>query len=552
MTHAAPPTPPPPSKSKADLEQVRALLRSLLAEGRNDEAIEVALSMLGQLQAHNADLAWQVLKLRREQYGRRSERVDPAQLSLLLEVAGPAAVDEESDRADTAAEDAALTAERETLDAGEPAADRGRPRRRRPPRALPREVIRHELPEAERLCGGCGAAMPEIGVDVSELVELVPAHFLVEEHHRVKYACGRCKDAVRTAPGPVKLIEKGLPGPGLLAHVAMSKYQDALPLSRLVEIYRRGGFETSVSTLCGWVAAVAAEVKPVVNRIREKALASFLVQTDGSGLKVLDRDDPEGIRKGTMWTLVGDRRYAVFLYARDGTGGEGPWRYLEGREGYLQADASNVFDRLYNGDRAQAVEVGCWAHARRRLHDLVESDPRAAYPLQLIAQLYRIEDLADRRGSTPAQRLDLRRNRSRAIADRYHRWLRRTLESEPPASALAKACAYSLNHWTALTRFLEEACLPLDNNLCELQIRSLAVGRRNYLFAGSDEGAERAAILYSLLRTCALHRIDTFAYLVDLLRKLAGGWPQRRIDELLPENWVPTPAEPTPDAPALA
>lgn len=552
MKSAASPTPSTFSKSKADLEQVRSLLRSLLAEGRSEEAIEVVLSMLGQLQAHNTDLAWQVLKLRREQSGRRSERMDPAQLSLLLELAGPSEADEESDRAATAAEDAALTSEREALEADSPEAVRGRARRRRPARTLPRAIIRHELPEADRLCVGCGTAMPEIGVDVSELVELVPAHFLVEEHHRVKYACGRCKDAVRTAPGPAKLIEKGLPGPGLLAHVALSKYQDHVPLNRLVEIYRRGGFATSVSTLCGWVAAVATEVEPVVARIREKALASFLVQTDGSGLKVLDRDDPGGIRKGTMWCLVGDRKYAVLLYARDGTGEEGPWRYLEGREGYLQADASNVFDRLYNGDRARAVEVGCWAHARRRLHDLVESDARAAYPLQLIAQLYRIEDLADRRGSTLEQRLGLRRNRSRAIADRYHRWIRRTLENEPPSSALAKACAYSLNHWTALTRFLEEARLALDNNLCELQIRSLAVGRRNYLFAGSDEGAERAAILYSLLRTCALHGIDTFAYLIDLLRKLAGGWPQRRIDELLPENWHPTPAEPTPDTPAPA
>jgi transposase len=538
MKQASSSFPNPSSKRKAELDQVRDLLRSLLSEGRSEEAIEVALSMLGQLQAHNTDLALQLAKLQRERSGRRSERIDPAQLSLLLELAGAAEVDEEADRTATEEEDAALTAEQNALEAEAPPAERSRARRRRPPRTLPRDVIRHELPEEERRCAGCGDVMPAIGTDVSEVVELVPAHFRVEEHHRVKYACGRCKDAVRTAPGPVKLIEKGLAGPGLLAHVAMSKFQDHLPLTRLVEIYRRGGYETSVSTLCGWVAAVAEEVAPVVARIQEKALTSLLVQTDGSGLKVLDRDDPEGIRKGTMWCLVGDRRYAVFRYARDGTGEEGPWQYLKGREGYLQADASNVFDRLYNGDRAQAVEVGCWAHARRKVRDLLESDARAAYPLKLIAQLYRVEDLADRRGCTPEQRLELRRSRSRGITERYQRWIRRTLEKEPPSSALAKACAYSLNHGTALLRFLENGRLPLDNNLCELQIRSLAVGRRNYLFAGSDAGAEHAAILYSLLRTCALHGIDTYAYFVDLLRKLAAGWPDRRIDELLPESWA--------------
>jgi transposase len=540
MKQASTPIPSPSSKRASDLDQVRDLLRSLLAEGRTEEAIDVALTMLGQLQAHNTDLVLQLAKFRREQSGRRSERIDPAQLSLLLELAGPSETSEESDRTATEEEDAALTAERDTLEAEAPLAERGQARRRRPSPALPREVTRHELSEKERLCADCGEVMPAIGVDVSEVVELVPAHFRVEEHRRVKYACGKCKSAVKTAPGPPKLIEKGLAGPGLLAHVAMSKFQDHLPLNRLVEIYYRGGFATSVSTLCGWVAAVAEEVAPIVERIRQKAFTSVLLQTDGSGLKVLDRDDPEGIRKGTMWCMVGDRRYAVFLYARDGTGEEGPWQYLKGREGYVQADASNIFDRLYNGDRAQAIEVGCWAHNRRKLRDLLESDPRVAYPLKLIAQIYRVEDLADRRHCTPEQRVELRRNRSRAITERYHRWVRRTLDMEPPSSTLAKACAYSINHWTALLRFLEDGRLSLDNNLCELQIRSLAVGRRNYLFAGSDAGAEHAATLYSLLRTCALHGIDTYAYLVDLLRKLAGGWPDRRIDELLPESWAAT------------
>jgi hypothetical protein len=273
-----------------------------------------------------------------------------------------------------------------------------------------------------------------------------------------------------------------------------------------------------------------------------KALASHALQTDGSGLKVLDRDHPEGVRKGTMWCFVGGERYVVFRYAPTGTGEDGPWRFLEGRVGNLQADASNVFDRLYNGKRADADEVGCWAHARRKYYALKDTDVRVAYPLKLIAQLYRVEELADRRELSPEKRLTLRRERSAPILERYERWLKRTLVQEPPESSLHKACAYSLNQWDALGRFLEDPLLPLDNGLCERQIRSLALGRRNYLFAGSDAGAEHAAILYSLLRTAALAGIDTYGYLVQLIERLAAGWPAQRIDKLLPENYAVTTA----------
>jgi len=434
---------PPTSKTKVDVKDVGLMLGSLIDEGRRDEAIDLVIAMLMQLQAQNTELALRLMRLEREHAGRRGERIDPGQLSLMLELLGEAG-SEADDLAATQAEDARLDAERAAL--GELSSERAVPRRRRPSKALPRRVIRHELPPEERACPGCGQTMPEIGEDVSELVELVPAHFLVEEHRRAKYACRTCKETVRTAPGPEKVVEKGLAGPGLLAHVVTSKYEQHLPLTRLVEIYRRGGLETSVSTLCGWVDAVTREVTPIVKRIAERALGSILVQTDGSGLKVLDRDDPQGIRRGTMWCSVGDRRYVIFRYTRDGTGEEGPWKHLAGRQGYLQADAANIFDRLYDGQRAQAIEVGCWAHARRKWFDLVDSDARVAYPLKLLTQLYRVEDLADRRGSSPPDRLRLRRERSQIIVDRYRRWIAETASREPPASAVAKACAYSLNH----------------------------------------------------------------------------------------------------------
>jgi transposase len=531
---------------RAQMERVKQQLRALVAEGRPDEAIDLALAMLEQLQDRNNRLTLELAKERRERAERRSEKIDPAQLLLMLELMVNEAVDVSTDLAATAAEDEVLDRERDAIVAATPAPARRRPVRRRPPPQLPRDVIRHELPESERMCTTCAVPKQAIGEDVSELLELVPAHFRVQEHHRVKYACGRCKDGVQTAPGPDKLIEKGLAGPGLLAHVAVSKYEDHIPLCRLSEMYERGGVELANSTLCGWVAAVAEEVQPVVERIWEKALAAHTLQTDASGLKVLDRDDPDGIRTGTMWCFVGDEKYVVFKYAPTGSGEDGPWKFLAGREGYLQADAASVFDRLYNGARANATEVGCWAHARRKFHALQDSDARVAYPLKLISQLYRLEDLADRRGLDAEARLELRRERASPILERLDRWLQSTIGSEPPASALAKACTYSRKQWVALNEFLYDGLLPLDNNCVERQIRSLAVGRKNYLFAGSDAGAERAAILYSLLRTAALAGIDTYAYLIKLLERLASGWPQRRLDELLPEHHVP--AAPPADA----
>lgn len=528
-------------QQQEELDAIRKTLTALVAEGRTAEAIDAAISMLSQMRHLNTELMLRVAALQRERSGRRSEKLDPAQLSLMLQLCEEAVEeDPEDEPVDDDPQDGEVIDESEKV--------RRRPRRRRRAKELPRDVIHHELPAEERKCSGCGAEMQHIGDDTSEILELVPAQFRVQEHHRAKYACPRCKETVKTAPGPAKLIEKGLPGPGLLAHVVQSKYEDAIPLQRLRKIYHRGGVDLSVSTLCDWVEAVAEEVRPLVDRLWVKAFESHCLQADGTGLKVLDRDDPEHIRRGTIWCMVGDRRYVVFRFAPTGSGEDGPWQFLAGRRGYIQADASNVFDRLFNGERAQAIEVGCMAHARRKYHALADTDPRVAYPLELIGKLYRVEHLADRRGLSPEERKVLRQERSTSILERLRRWITKTAAAEPPESALHKACAYSLNHWVALTRFLEDGQLGPDNNFCELQIRSVAVGRKSFLFAGSDAGAERAAILYSLLRTAAVQGVDTYAYLIDVLEKLAAGWPQSRIDELLPEHWAATRATRVPDS----
>jgi transposase len=442
-------------KTLTELKQIREHLRSLITSGNGDEALEMAVAILAELLTQNSELALRLAKLQREHSGRRSEKIDPQQLAMMLDLAEAAGPDFN----ETAEDDKWL--EKELAEAELPPAPRLRPRRHRPSKQLPRDVIVHDLDAADRQCGSCGEEMTRIGEDVSEVVELVPSHFRVQEHRRAKYACGRCKETVKTAAGPDKLIDKGLAGPGLLAHVVVSKFQDHVPLTRLQGIYNRGGFKTSVSTLCGWVAGVAKEVEPITDRIWEKALGSRQLQADGSGLKVLDRDDPEGIRRGTMWCHVGDRKYVVFKYAPTGAGDDGPWEHLKGRRGYLQADASNIFDRLYDGQKAEATEVGCWAHSRRKYNDIKDGDIRAAYGLKLISQLYRVETLADRRMLTPDQRQELRSERSRRIAQRLKNWAVQTMAAEPPESALHKACAYTINQWIPLTRFLDDGVLPL-------------------------------------------------------------------------------------------
>jgi len=247
------------SKRKADLRAVRELLASLATEGRVEEAVEVAMSALTRLSELNTDLELRLARLRKERSGRRGEKIDPAQLALMLELCSEEDEDEpEVDEFET---------DSNGVGSNDVEKVRRRPRRRRPPKELPRDVIRHDLDEVDRQCVSCGGVMAHIGDDVSEILELVPAHFVVQEHRRAKYACSRCKETVKTAPGPVKLIDKGLPGPGLLAHVVQSKYEDALPLTRLSKIYARGGVDVSVSTMSDWVGKAADELEPIVKRV---------------------------------------------------------------------------------------------------------------------------------------------------------------------------------------------------------------------------------------------------------------------------------------------
>lgn len=529
-----------PQRGSEALRQVRESAEALLAQGKVDETWDLLLAALEAVLDKNRNLELLVAKLRRERLGQTSERIDPGQLALLFEAmlgeaAPPAPIDPEAE----AREDAQLDAEIKGAEADHPETD-GKRRKKGPgwtTRGVERRVHRVEVPEAERACTDCGKPMKRIGEDVTRRLEYVPAHFVEHEHHLDKYACGSCKEGVLTAPAPAQVLDRSAVDASLLAHVVVSKFADHTPLHRLSRIYARSGADIPVSTLCDWTAGVGELVAPLVDCLQERVLSAYIVRTDATGLKVLDPQSPDNIERGSIWAYVGDDKDVLLRYTKTGEGVTGPWKLLAGRTGYIQADAANVHDRLFNGKVASAIELGCWSHGRRRFVALKDTDCRVAYPLKLIARLYRIEHLADARRCTPEERATLRRERSTPVLDKIHRWLVATCAIEPPSSQLAVAAAYFLNHWIALTRFVDDGRVSLDNNNCEQQLRDVALGRKNYLFAGSHEAAERAASLYSLTRTCTQHGVPPLPYLTDVIAKLAGGWEADRLDELLPDRW---------------
>jgi transposase len=351
-----------------------------------------------------------VAKLQREGFGRKSERIDPGQMALLFEaLARQSAAEAEPvsgmtpDTSALSEADAALSAEIEGARNDELAPRKKRKKKRERVKLRNVETIRHEekVPDTERCCERCGKPKRSLGEEVTRVVEFVPARFIEHLHVREKLACGSCKDEVTTAPGPARILPRSEAGPGLLAHLVVNKYADHCPLHRLHRIYGRAGVDLPVSTMADWVGGVAIRLKPIVECLAARIASAHVVGTDATGLLVLDPDAAKNIVRGTIWCLVLDGLDVVLRYTPQGDGASGPWKFLAGREGYVQADGANVFDRLYNGEAASAIEVGCWCHGRRRLEAIVENDCRAAYPLRLIGRLFRLEELANLRHLDP-------------------------------------------------------------------------------------------------------------------------------------------------------
>ena len=535
-----------PATVAGALRESQAAARALLAQGQVGETWAFLLSALEAALMQNRDLALLVAKLRRASRGTSSERVDPAPLALLFEALlaeGTAAgeVDPEAEaRADAALDGEIAHAEQERSAA--PGRTSRSPRRRGTgwhASGVEPQVHQVDVPEGERNCSQCGGTLRRLGTDITRRLHYVPGHFEPHEYHLATYACGRCKEGVTTAPAPPQVLPRSAADASVLAQVVVSKFADHTPLHRQHRIYARSGVDIPVSTLSDWTAGVGDLVEPVVERLAARVLGAYIVRTDATGLNVLAPTSAEHVQRGSIWAVIGDDRDVLFRYTPTGEGASGPWAFLAGRTGYLQADASNVFDRLFTGQAASAVEIGCWSHARRRLVALEDTDCRVAYPLKLVARLYRIEHLADARELTPDARRALRHERSVPVLHQLRRWCVATSQSEPPSTDVAKAAAYAVNHWVALTRFVEDGRISLDNNLTEQQLRDIALGRKNFLFAGSHDAARRMAHLYSLTRTCAQYGVPPLPYFTDVLAKLAAGWPPNRLDELLPHRWRP-------------
>jgi transposase len=477
------------------------------------ETIREAQRRIGQLEH-------QVEQLLRRQYGPRRERVDPGQLRLFTDNTTEATSEATGDVPPEA-------------DVTKPKRHWRRTGRQRLPEDLPRKRVEYALPPEELPCPDCGHPRVKIGEETSEQLEYVPSSLHVIVHARFRYACRACQEHVAIAAKPPQPIDKGLPGPGLLAQTVTSKYSDHLPLYRLEDIFARHGVALSRATLCGWMAACAELLTPLYDLMVQRVLQSVVIHTDDTRVPVLDPTLPK-TRTGRFWVYIGDARnpYVVYDYTPRRTR-DGPALFLKGFRGYLQADAFSGYDGLYAGP--DVTEIACWAHVRRKFFEARTSAPELAHvALARIRQLYKIETAAE--GFSAADRRALRQRESVPLLTAFGEWLTEQGRQALPKSPLGQAVAYAQANWAALCRYPEHGELSIDNNLAERMLRAQAIGRKNWTFLGSDRGGRTAAVLYSFTGTCKHHDIDPFAYLTDILRRLPSH-PAGELDEFLPNVW---------------
>ena len=507
---------------------------------------------LGEKDAQVAALEHQIKLLLQRIGGSRQERINPDQLLLF-----------------SAEELQQMADELEQGDPGEDLIDdppaKGKKKRRgrvgKLPSHLPREIIRHELDERERACPDCGEQRREIGTESSEQLEFIPARLKVLQHERVKYACPCCEAQVAIAAKPPQPIEKGLPGPGLCAHTVLSKFGDHTPLYRQEDIHSRLGCTIRRSTLCGWQAQLAELALALVMRMKFLVLKSKVIHTDDTSIKILV---PGAGKAQTckFWPYLGDWLHPYVFYDFTLTRErDGPQKFLDGFQGYLQADAYSGYDCIYASD--QVKEVACGIHARRYWHQALDNDaPRANTALGFIARLSQVEEKL--RETYPYQNLQgerdfdaVRAGRhefSVPILNQYRKWLDGELASGRilPKSAIAKAFTYTLNQWDALVRYTEEGYLSMENNAAERLVKPAAIGRKNYLFVGSPKGGRSAATMYSLVSSAKTNGVEPFAWLKELFTQLpyhrsgeafaqaAADEPvtSAELDYLLPDKWL--------------
>jgi len=539
---------------QAELQQLRQEVELLRAQRQQ---------LLEQQAQHTRtidQLQQQLQYLLRRLFGRSAEKLDPTQLQLF-----------ETLLAQLAPPTPAPSAAAESVPAAPRPATNGHGRRRLPAN-LPRQKVIHDLPEEQKPCPCCGKLRHVIGQEISEQLDYVPAKLTVIEHVRLTYACPHCEaqaaetgPQITTATKPLAPIEKGLAAPGLLAYVIVSKYSDHLPLHRLERILERHGIAIARSTLCDWAAQCADALRPLYDLMVQRVLQSKVIHTDDTPVDVLDRNRAQ-TRTGRFWVYLGDpdHPFTVFTYTPSRSR-DGPQQFLKNWSGYLQADAFGGYDGIYAGQAGGHVtEVACWAHARRKFYDARTSDAAVStQALAYIRLLYDVEDAAkeqfqqqSRRAAEPTPSPDsaapsrslamirhaLRQERAVPRLQQFRTWLQaqQAQHGGPvlPKSPLGEAITYAFNQWDALTIYTSDGDLAIDNNASENALRRVALGRRNWLFCGSDNGGHTAAVLFSLLATCQRHKVEPFTYLRDVLTRIAAQ-PISRLAELLPTTTPP-------------
>lgn len=526
------------SKEDSETTELRGpvldVVKALLAGGHND----VAVGVVAKLVARNEELERLIVNLRGSK--NRGEQISVDQLDLFLnklrEVAS-GALAEANQKLETTAKENGERSER-TKAPKQPAL-------RRPPPPNARRVENIILvPAEERPCPGCKEERTHIGFETTEVVDLIPAEVIVRLDKRELLACKKCEREVVQAPIGDKVIAGGAYGSRLVAYLVIGKYWDSQPLNRLGQGLERLGLSMPSSSMADQIQWATELLRPVWWSLQNVVIKAPVMHLDGTGLPVRDQDSPRGIMTGTLWGYVGvgDDVQAVYLYTSTGKkvgqreGEVGPETFLLRRSGYTVADAASLFDLSFR--RPELIEIACNMHARRYFVKALEAgDTRAAVPLAAFQALYAVEDAA--RIMDAAARRDERQRRSKPVYEELVRWAELHRPMEPPSSLLGKAVGYLMNHRLALMRFLDDGIIPIDNGVVERLHRRPAIGRRNFLFAGSHPGAERAAIAYSVLASCHLVGVNPIDYLNDVLPRLARGGISiaRDIPPMLPAAW---------------
>ncbi len=510
-----------------DLDTLRALVSSLSSER------DAAIAECRRVTEQNERLHHLLRQLQRAQFGRRSERLDPDQMQLVLE-----------DIETTIAEQDAEADKKEPAEKpADPQSKKRRANRGSLPAHLPRVHV--TLAPESTVCPCCRGVMHVIGEDTAERLDVIPAQYRVIVTHRPQYGCRACEQAVVQAPAPERLIKGGLPTEAMVAHVLVAKYAWHLPLYRQAQMLGSQGIAIERATLAFWVGYAATEIKPLYLRLRDLILGSVKIAVDETVAPVLD-PGRGCTKKGYFWAIARDDRpwggndppAVAYTYA-PGRGAVHALKLLETYRGIVQCDGYAAYKTI--ADKAStggAITLAfCWAHLRRKFFDIAKggSAPIATEALERIAVLYAIEKTI--RGKSADERRAVRMEKSKPLVLALKIWLEQQLACVSVKSVIAEAIRYGLNHWDGLTRFLEDGRIELDTNIVERGMRPIVLNRKNALFAGHDQGAENWAAIASLIETCKLNGVDPQAYLADVLSKLLNLWPAARLDELLPWAW---------------